>query len=224
MTKNSIIRRSIAGTLVIAGIILIGAVAYSNTIRVQQPIFSRNYVLSTIWDAYKKEFIEPSSGRTLDKQRDNLTTSEAESYTLLRAVWQDDRPTFDRSLTFTKDVLGRKTDALFAWQFGKLPSGGYGVLTDQGGNNTAADADGDIALALIFGSQRWEDQKYLTQAKAVINDMWNQEVITVNGKPLVVANNLEKANPDSVIVNPSYFSPAAYRIFANFLSAGKSPK
>lgn len=206
-------KRLIAIIMIVTGFVIIGAVAYINSIRTQQPIFSKNAMLSALWESYKVEYIEPSSGRTLDKQRENLTTSEGQSYTMLRAVWQDDRATFDRSLKFTNDILRRK-DELFSWQFGKRADGSYGILTDQGGNNTASDADGDIALALIFGSQRWQSQSYLDQAKKVVANIWTQEVITVNGRYLLVANNLEKNNQDSVIVNPSYFSPAAYRIFA----------
>lgn len=207
-------RRVLAGSLIIGGIALIGAVAYLNSIRTQQPIFSRNAMLSSLWEGSKVEYLEPSSGRTLDKQRDNLTTSEGQSYTLLRSVWQDDRTTFDRSLKFTNDILKRKDDNLFSWQFGKRPDATYGILTEQGGNNTASDADGDIGLALIFASQRWQSQGYLDQARQVVAGIWAQEVITVKGKPLLVANNLEKGNKDAVIVNPSYFSPATYRIFA----------
>ena len=207
------LKRVIASIMIVVGIGIISTVAYVNSIRTQQPIFSNNAMLSALWESYKVEYIEPSSGRTLDKQRNNLTTSEGESYTMLRSVWQDDRTTFDKSLKFTNDILKRK-DNLFSWQFGKRADGSYGILTDQGGNNTASDADGDISLALIFASQRWQSQAYLDQAKQAVSSMWDQEVITVDGKYLLVANNLEKANTDAVIVNPSYFSPANYRIFA----------
>ncbi len=201
-------------TLVVAAVIIAAGVAYVNSQRRQNPaVFSSNKQLEALWRTYKLEYLEESTGRTLDKQRGNITTSEGQSYTLLRAVWQDDQATFDRTLKWTNDNLDRKEDDLFSWKFGQLPDGSYGVLTQEGGQNTASDADTDIAMALIFAARRWQEEKYLSQARAIVNDIWEEEVSTVNGKPILVANQLEKGN-EKMIVNPSYISPAAYRMFA----------
>ena len=212
---KSKLRVILASLLLVVGVGLIGTVVYANNAATRLPVFSPNTMLDALWHTYKVNNLESSTGRTIDKSRDNLTTSEGEGYTLLRAVWEDDHATFDQSLTFTNDNLRHKTgDGLFAWQFGKRADGSYGILTDQGGNNTASDGDEDIALSLVFASQRWQQQSYLDQARTTISDIWKHEVITINGQPVLVANNLEPSDPTSVIVNPSYFSPAAYRIFA----------
>lgn len=184
-------------------------------IEAQNPIiFSEKSMLHELWAAYKQEYLEPETFRTLDKQRSNVTTSEGQSYTMLRAVFQDDREVFDKSWQWTKDILQRREDHLFSWLFGEKDDGSYAVLADQGGYNTATDGDTDIALALIFAYGRWNDETYLNEAKSIIHDIWQQSVIGINGRPYLLANNLEKQSYNDLIVNPSYFAPYAYKVFA----------
>ncbi len=205
----------IAIGLIVIGLGLIGSVGYVNYGQNRQPVFAANTMLDALWHSYKVNNLEASTGRTIDKSRDNLTTSEGEGYTMLRAVWEDDRVTFDQSLKFTNENLRHKSgDSLFAWQFGKRADGSYGVLTAVGGNNTASDGDGDIALALVFASQRWQEQSYLSQARTTIDDIYKYDVVTVKGVSVLAADNLEATSTANIIVNPSYFSPASYRVFA----------
>lgn len=206
--------RSLAALLVTAGLVLAGATAYRSLApgRTSVP-FSNNEMLAGLWHGYVQTYIEPGSGRVMDRQHGDLTTSEGQSYAMLRAVWQDDRATFDRVWGFTQQALDRPGDHLFAWKFGQRPDGSYGVLSDQGGQNTASDADSDIAVALVMAYGRWQQSSYLQQAKAIISDIWTQEVVQVAGRPVLVSNNLERSS-SQVIVNPSYFAPYAYRIFA----------
>lgn len=214
MTKAFIVR-FIAVVLIISGI---GAVAYatfqSSDLADKNIVFSDRTLLSGLWDNYKKIYWEESTGRTLDKQQNDITTSEGQSYTMLRAVWQSDRPTFDKTWQWTKEHLGRPGDRLFSWKWGKLPDGKYGIFTDQGGQNTASDADSDIALSLVMAASRWQQQSYLDEASAIIKDIWKNEIVTVKGTPYFVSNNLEKDSRSPMIINPSYLSPYAYRIFA----------
>lgn len=207
--------RIIGFLLIIVGIALSGTVAYLTTRTEQGPlVFAENIMLRELWGRYKQGYVEPGTGRSIDKQRDNITTSEGQSYTMLRAVWMDDRETFDLAWKWTRENLDRPDDELFSWLWGKRPDGSYGILTNQNGQNTATDGDSDIALALVFAANRWQDDAYLDQANKIISDIWEKEVVLINGKPVLAANNLEKQSPDRTIVNVSYFSPYAYRIFA----------
>ena len=175
--------------------------------------------LHDMWSIYKKAYIDHVSGRTIDHQQGGITTSEGQSYTMLRSVWMNDKNQFDSSWQWTKNNLKRPKDSLFAWQWGLKKDGGYGIITDNGGGNIAVDADIDIAYSLILASQKWDKnntQKYMEEAKKMIYDIWNLAVIKVdNGKLILGANNLEKElqkiNP---IVNPSYFSAFSFREFA----------
>jgi endoglucanase len=90
--------------------------------------------------------------------------------------------------------------------------GKYGFI-ENGGDNSASDADSDIALALILASRRWNDKKYIGSAEKILADMWNIETATASGKRYLVAGNWAKL-PDRLVINPSYFSPYAWRIFS----------
>jgi endoglucanase len=178
-------------------------------------VFSEKEMLTLLWNNYKHNYIEQDTGRTLDIQQNNITTSEGQSYTMLRAVWMDDKETFDKAYKWSMENLNREEDHLFSWLFGKKADGTYGVLSDRGGYNSATDADVDIALALIFAHKRWNDKAYLDEAKLIVDDVWEKEVIIIAGKPYLVANNLEKFTSAKPIINVSYFAPYAYRIFAD---------
>ena len=177
--------------------------------------FSKDHMLQALWYQYKHNYLEEGTLRSLDKDRDNITTSEGQSYTMLRSVWLDDKETFDGAWQWTKDNLQRNEDHLISWLFGQRNDGTYDVLSDRGGYNTATDADVDIALALLLASKRWNDETYFGDAIVMIRDIWSKEVITVGGKPYLLANNIEKSERKSYgITNPSYFSPYAYKLFA----------
>jgi endoglucanase len=208
--------KKILGAFFIAlALIIVLVVAYKNSQKREQTlVYSVNYMLSALWANYKKVYIESSSGRTLDPERGNITTSEGESYTMLRAVWEDDKTTFDTSWQWTETNLKRPNDNLFAWLYGQNSDKSYGILTSQGGENTASDADGDIALALVLASSRWQDPTYLAQAKKIISDIWANEVVVIKGVPYLTADNLEKTSGSTALLDPSYLSPASYKIFA----------
>lgn len=210
--KKSLLSLGIVLVLVGASIFVINKYLSSQN-RSTPIVYADNAMLLELWNNYKTSNIEKGSNRTLDKTQANITTSEAESYTMLRAVWMDDKTTFDNSWLFTKNNMQRSADHLLSWKFGKRNDGSYGLMVDSGGVNTASDADIDTALSLVMAYSRWNDPSYLYQAKQMINSIWNQEVVLVDGKPVLVANNIEKNSPYSVVVNPSYFSTYSFKIF-----------
>jgi endoglucanase len=171
--------------------------------------------LEQLWTIYKDNYID-TNGRAIDEQSNGITTSEGQSYSMLRGVWQNDRETFDKSWKWAKDNLRRSTDNLFAWKWGKNPDGNYGVLIEEGGQNIAVDADIDIAWSLILASKLWNEPKYLEESVPIIKDIWRLSVINSgSGKLILASNNLEKEfNKTEIIVNPSYFTTYAMRDFA----------
>lgn len=192
--------------LAIIGFILYRNSPFANTTRV----FSSYALLHSSWEKYKQKFIN-NDGRVVDYDQNQITTSEGQSYVLLRSVWIDDKATFDFVWDWTQKNMQR-SDGLFGWQWGKKHDGGYGILPN-GGENPATDADSDIALALILASHRWHQAKYQNQAKKIIASIWNEETATASGKRYLIAG--PWANGDTtLIVNPSYFAPYAWRIFA----------
>ncbi len=207
--------RAVLVVLIIIALGCAGALLYLGLGKGQVPLtFSPTQVLGATWLTYKQTYVDPS-GRTIDPSRGSITTSEGQSYTMLRAVWTDDKKTFDTTWNWTRENLQHGGDHLFSWLYGKRADGTLGVLTDQNGNVSAADADQDIALSLAFAYARWQDPAYLTAAKSIVSDIWAREVVMVNGTPYVVADDLEKRlTTRMVAVNPSYLAPADYRVFA----------
>jgi len=188
---------------------------YNSTLRHTPMIFSEQQMLSALWNDYKRRYLEPITYRTIDRQRGNVTTSEGQSYTMLRAAWLGDKDVFDGAWLWTQEHLGRPTDALFAWLFGQRADGSWGILHEENGSVSASDANVDIALALIFAYARWQEDAYLDSARAILADIWEYEVVTIGGVPYLAANNVEKRlDKREVVVNPSYLAPYAYRIFA----------
>ncbi|RYF28120.1 MAG: hypothetical protein EOO17_05335 [Chloroflexi bacterium] len=217
--KKSILKKvsiAIVIVAVLCGAAFAGVSAYNAKIQATNnapQVFASSRMLLELWGRYKQDVLEPESLRTLDKSQGNITTSEGQSYTMMRAAWMDDIDTFDRSWQWTKDNLQRE-DKLMSWKYGQNEDGNYGIQTSIGGQNTATDADIDIAFSLLMAAGRWSDPKYKWDAVDVIKSIWEQEVVIINGKPVLVASDIEKNNLTSVIVNPSYFSPHAFRVFA----------
>lgn len=204
------------------GAAVIITVAYRNSHKAQQPVvFSDRDMLDGLWNEYKANDLDVNNHRTYDRSRNDATTSEAESYTMIRSVIWDDKTTFDESWSWTQANLQHKSgDSLFSWYYGQLPEGNYGVNASTGGNNSAADGDEDIALSLIFAYDRWGQSNYLDSAKQIISSIWQNEVVTIHGTPYLLADNVElSSNKGYYVVNPSYLAPADYRIFAKYDTA-----
>ena len=171
-------------------------------------------LLAALWVSYKQTIWIRASGRTADEQNHSVTTSEGQAYTLLRAAWSGDRPTFDAAWQWTAVNLQRP-DKLFSWRWGVRPDGTNGILTGQGGQATASDADTDIALALLMAAGRWRSRTYAAAARAIIPSIWDQEVVAAHGRYYIAADDIEKgAATPWFIINPSYAAPYAYRIFS----------
>jgi endo-1,4-beta-D-glucanase Y len=164
--------------------------------------------INTSWKYFKSNFIK-SYGQVIDPGDNNKTTSEGQSYALLRAVWLNDKETFDGVWAWTKDHLQYRTqDSLISWLW-IMRNGEYKL----GDSASASDADQDIALALFFAYKRWGDEDYLRDAREIIRDIWIQEVVQVNQRYYLISGT-DAAREDGYLVNPSYLSPASYKIFA----------
>jgi len=213
--SRSFILRLLAIVLIVvaAGATTYAVIASNKKVVDQNIVFAPHRLLAGTWDSYKTEYWEASTGRTLDKQQNDITTSEGQSYTMLRAVWMSDKETFDKAWAWTQEQLQRE-DNLFAWRWGQKSDGTYGVLTDVNGQNAASDSDTDIALALLMAASKWQDATYLDQAKEVISSIYKNEVVVVAGVPYLASNNLEKQSTSPIVMNPSYLAPYAYREFA----------
>lgn len=165
--------------------------------------------LKKSYDTYLEKFMT-KDGRIMDPDRKNITTSEGQSYMLMRSVAMGNRKTFDLVYKWTKDNLQRK-DKLFAWLWGENKDGNYKSLD----YNSASDADTDIAFSLLVAHNKWKDDKYLKEALPIIDSIWNNETRRI-GEYLVLMPGVIQATSSKIEVNPSYFSTYAYRFFQKY--------
>lgn len=173
----------------------------------------RDSIESNSWKYYKKTFIS-NDGRVLDPLRATVTTSEGQAYAMMRALLMKDKEIFDKTYNWAKYNLQHKNDKLFAWLWGQKNPGEqikmeYEII-DQ---NSASDADAEIAISLIFAYKVWGQGIYMEDALKIINDVWNKETIEVNGERILTAG-VNQNKYENVEVNPSYFMINGFRIFA----------
>jgi endoglucanase len=165
------------------------------------------------WNNYKQRFIK-NDERVID-QDDLSTTSEGQSYSLLRSLMMNDKNVFDRTFLWSKKNLQiRKSDNLFAWKTNVDVHGNtYNLHTMN-----ATDADLDIGLALALADKKWNSWgniNYANELRALIKDIYEDRVVEINGLKVILPFNSQKWRGIEII-NPSYFNPVAYRLFANY--------
>jgi len=169
-------------------------------------------VLEESWKAYVSRFIQ-SDGRVIDRRAGNISTSEGQSYAMLRAVWIGDKATFDKTYAWGRNNLNSQVrgDHLWAWKWGKSADGHWQVLDKA----FATDADQDVALALILAYKVWNKEQYLQDARAILSDLWNSATTEIGGRRFLLAG--DSLCKDSLCrLNPSYYAPYSYRVFAKF--------
>jgi cellulose synthase (UDP-forming) len=158
--------------------------------------------LSAVWSAYRWKMIE--GGRAVARDEGGITTSEGQSYALLRAVWADDRATFEEVWRWTREHLQSRPDRLLAWKWAN------GKVLDS---NSAADADTDVALALVLAARRFDAPAYQAEALALLDDLWRREVVATPVGHLPVAGTWAAGEPHPT-VHVAYLAPHAYEVFA----------
>ncbi|WP_373532756.1 glycosyl hydrolase family 8 [Vampirovibrio sp.] len=165
-------------------------------------------LLKGSWQQYKDTFVQ-ADGRVID-YNGNISTSEGQAYAMLRAFWLRDKTTFDKTYQWAKDNLQiPRGDHLFSWKWGQKADQTWGALD----TTSATDADQDIALALLLAHKEWNDPAYEQDAQLILDEIWDR--LTINaplGRVLLPGDWPKKGR--TYQINPSYFAPYAYRVFA----------
>lgn len=158
-------------------------------------------IMHALWSLYKFNYLE--EGKVLSRDEGNVTTSEGQSYAMLRSVWANDPQAFETVWRWTRENLQVREDRLFAWKYN-------GRVLDY---NSATDADVDIALALFLAARRFGEESYHREAMKVIRDIWKYEVVASNGGYFLTAGNWAPRERYPVI-HVAYLAPYAYALFA----------
>jgi hypothetical protein len=137
--------------------------------------------------------------------------SEGQSYGMITSLYSNDQATFNRIWDAAEKAMWNDEANLYDWRVGAKG----GVI----GSGMATDADEDIALMLLFADSLarkgvWQPHTgpkgadYRQRALAIINSIWSSAV--AEGRYLAPGAGWGGKE----FVNPGYFSPASYRIFA----------
>jgi len=175
-------------------------------------------LLEQSWVIYRQQFIQ-EDGRVIDYEASDRSTSEGQAYAMLRAVLINDPTTFGITLDWAEKNLkrfnaqGSPSDQLWAWKWGQETPGKWGPID----KNFASDADIDAITALILASRRWNQPEYLDLARTKLRDLWKFSTLAVpGGKRYLLPGPVEAfvPSPSTAYLNPSYFAPYAFRLFA----------
>ena len=190
-----------------------------------QPKVDASYwkpVLDSTWKGLIRRNIDPyNAGKGLIHRPKSETpgdaVSEAVGYGMLVALYANDQQTFNTIWDAANEKMW--AGCYYNWQM--APDGNIS------GTGAATDAEEDVALALIFADKlvsagKWQpytskkfNYGYADHAKKILDCMWSTEQITSNG---ILAPGAGWGGYS--FVNPGYFSPAWYRIFASFDNNG----
>ena len=135
---------------------------------------------------------------------ENSTVSEGIAYGMMLAVYMGDQQLFDELWKYEQLFLDEH--GLMNWE---IHADGMQVL----GGGAASDADEDMAWALLMADRQWGGSgtlgdTYLNHGKRQIEKIWASEIH--EGKLLKPGDRWGDWNT----INPSYFAPAYYRVFA----------
>lgn len=190
-----------------------------------QPKVDASYwkaALDSTWQGLIRRNIDPySEGKGLIHRPKSETpgdaVSEAVGYGMLVALYANDQDHFNTIWDAANNKMWG--GCYYNWQM--APSGNIS------GKGAATDAEEDVALALIFADKlvsagKWKPYTstkfgygYADHAKKILDCMWSTKQITSNG---ILAPGADWGGND--FVNPGYFSPAWYKVFAKFDSNG----
>lgn len=130
-------------------------------IKVYKMLDKTEVILSDSWQYYLNNFVS-NDGQVTDPAT-GFTTSEGQSYALIRSLIIEDKKTFDSVWSWTHSHLQfRNEDKLFSWKWSG--DGKTGKVLDPG---SATDADIDIANSLILAGEKWNNQIYINYAKEI---------------------------------------------------------
>jgi endoglucanase len=131
-----------------------------------------------LWDAYKLRFID-AQGRVIDRTSGDRTTSEGQAYAMFFSLAANDRPTFERLLSWTQANMaqGDLQTHLPAKLWGQGSDGQWKSLDP----NSAADADVWMAYSLIEAGRLWRVPAYTDLGRQMMAGIAQTEVANLPG-------------------------------------------
>jgi endoglucanase len=138
-----------------------------------------------------------ADGQVVRHDQGSDTVSEGQSYAMQIALATGDAQRFATTWTWTKTHLQRG-DGLLSWRWAD------GHVVDQ---ESAADADVDIAVVLVRAADKFHQPGYRDEARTIARAAADHETFTAGGRLLLAAGPWAVGDR---IVNPSYLAPCDY--------------
>ncbi len=164
-----------------------------------------NERLDTEYQAWHTKFYSDCGDGSACIADGGRCVSEGIGYGMIAAVNMDDRDTFDKLWAYYLAHLD--DNGLMHWQ--------TDVCGGVTGQNAATDAELDAAMALLQAEARWGG--YAAAATDLITRIRDFETEACGDLLVLRPGDAWGGCSDNNTVNPSYFAPAYYRVFANFL-------
>jgi endo-1,4-beta-D-glucanase Y len=147
-----------------------------------------------------------------DASHVGMTSSEGQGYGMIMAAYFGDQDTFDKLNNYRKSKS--KANGLMPWLIGTNGQ----PDTNNNGSLAATDGDEDMAFALIVAAAKWGKSNafgfdYMAEARVISNSLLANCVSYVPGQSFVFRSQDGVLNAPDDNTNPSYFSPAWYRLF-----------
>lgn len=173
------------------------------------------------YDTWKAAHLEDCSGGVWrvrwESAKQDATVSESIGYGMLLTEIYGDRAAYDGLLAYAK--LMRQPNQLMNWLRYGCDAHRDTKYSDYP-DNSASDADLDVAMSLIMAECKWSDGPYGDEASTVISAIKQNMFVDDGG--LHVLEPGDSAWFDmlgSGCVNYSYMAPAYYRAFAKQVAA-----
>jgi len=161
------------------------------------------------WGSFKHNFVS-SNGRVIDRFNADVTHTESLGYGMFFAVSYGDYKTFKKIHSWLHLNMQVSRTGLYGWKWGRRESGDWGMLD----NNNATDGDMWIAYSLLLAYEKWNERKYLFEAKKLIKAIRRNSIVKVNGNLLLLPAQYGFDKKNYVKLNPSYTIPFIFDKFA----------
>jgi len=169
-------------------------------------------LLMTEYASWKLQHVSSCDNGSMVVVKDGGVVSEGIGYGMLLAAGMNDQALFDGLTKYYFDHLDK--NGLMNWSTGKCDA--------PGNNNANAATDGDLdsTMALVQAAARWSNADYLSKAQSLASKIAQYETDMCSGRRVLKPgdNFGGCTNTNDQRINPSYFSPGYYKVFAHYFA------
>jgi len=169
-------------------------------------------LLMTEYASWKLLHVSSCDNGSMVVVKDGAVVSEGIGYGMLLSAAMNDQPLFDGLAKYYFDHLDK--NGLMNWQTGKCDAPG------NNNANAATDGDLDTTMALVQAAARWSNPDYLAKAQTLASKIVQYEVDMCSGRRVLKPGDAFGGctNTNDQRINPSYFSPGYYKVFAHYFA------